>query len=436
MPDTDTDTDTDTDMDRQSKSPRAKSATIPTARRITGRSVIIGVAAALCAALVFRQTAVQILAMDNPQLALKLDRDDPVAVANATALRFGQSKATVSVQDLMQSGRGLLRVAPLDTRGLRFIAIGQETPGDPDRARPLFALAERITRRDFAAQIWWLQYFGRHNDYRTALDHMDIALRISGESATLMSPAIVKLLADRRVATYFSKYIRANPAWLNDFLIYAVAESDGVGLAHAVIAAGGLPPGAKSATIATALIQRLEVANQALVARDFYMRLPGAQHQALSDVGFGRANIAESFAPITWLTLRTPTAVSEFDLQDDGSIVLSAEVDADATAPVLQKLLYLAPGAYRWSVEHKFSAGEETSAIRWSMACLGASSPFELWTTDSPFNSAPVRMVEDFRVPAQCPAQRIVMTAIGGSGRAGATMTVQHPSLQSIGPSK
>ena len=82
MPDTDTDTDTDTDMDRQSKSPRAKSATIPTARRITGRSVIIGVAAALCAALVFRQTAVQILAMDNPQLALKLDRDDPVAVAD------------------------------------------------------------------------------------------------------------------------------------------------------------------------------------------------------------------------------------------------------------------------------------------------------------------------------------------------------------------
>jgi hypothetical protein len=144
--------------------------------------------------------------------------------------------AAASLRHLALDG---LRGTTLDSGGLRQLAILER---DPARRKALLDLALSISRRDAVAILQSSEFALRSNDFDSALDGYDRALRVSPRAGQAVFPVLLAASRFPELRTKLRALLRRDPVWGEDLVRYAIAHPELLPFLSGVV--GGLPRGA------------------------------------------------------------------------------------------------------------------------------------------------------------------------------------------------
>lgn len=156
-----------------------------------------------------------------PAWALKLAPYDAQALANTAfaELTVDRSPPTLARAEAM-SKRALTR-EPVNVAALRTLGLVATMRGDIPAAKARFTLVERLSRRDLATQLWWIEYEVARNSVTGALTYFDEALRTSPQSANLLMPVLVKAAQEAPIASALRTLLAPRPSYFRPFFIQA-----------------------------------------------------------------------------------------------------------------------------------------------------------------------------------------------------------------------
>lgn len=150
------------------------------------------------------------LAGRNSPLALKIDDGSSAAQAQE-ALRIAQANLSPRAR---QRVRELASAAVLDdpTNAGALTALGLATE-DVRRARRAMTASDQLSRRSLLAQLWLIEDAVQRGDIAGALDHYDIAMRVSRQALSILFPVLVSATSDDDLLPYIARTLARRPAW-------------------------------------------------------------------------------------------------------------------------------------------------------------------------------------------------------------------------------
>jgi tetratricopeptide (TPR) repeat protein len=361
-----------------------------------------------------------------PQSALLfMPRESTALAARADLLFFAnpqQPPAAVRTLSL-----AALREQAINPRALRLLGYYADVEGDSATAEKFIRMAQRLSRRDAATQLWLIEAYARENDTKQTLVHYDIALRTKPDTQTILFPRLLNAIEDQDIRTALKPYIRSKDGWGGSFLYYANANSKNLPtLTDLVVETGGLvdPESAKSQELG--LLGRLVGEKYFADARRLFLQMPGAKPARMTSAAFDPSDRDSRFGPMGWQLIDDPDAGGGFTGKaGDKQISLSLFANSGTTRPVATKLLYLRPGSYLFNARLANLERGEGGFLRWQLRCPSDASGAPLWTIDS-INAA---LRATFAVPANCPVQFLDLIASGGKGQTGLEATVATVSV-------
>jgi hypothetical protein len=361
-----------------------------------------------------------------PQSALLfMPRESTALAARADLLFFAnpqQPPAAVRTLSL-----AALREQAINPRALRLLGYYADVEGDSATAEKFIRMAQRLSRRDAATQLWLIESYARENDTKQTLVHYDIALRTKPDTQTILFPRLLNAIEDQDIRTALKPYIRSKDGWGGSFLFYANANSKNLPtLTDLVVETGGLvdPESAKSQELG--LLGRLVGEKYFADARRLFLQMPGAKPARMTSAAFDPSDRDSRFGPMGWQLIDDPDAGGGFTGKaGDKQISLSLFANSGTTRPVASKLLYLRPGSYLFNARLANLERGEGGFLRWQLRCPSDASGAPLWTIDS-INAA---LRATFAVPANCPVQFLDLIASGGKGQTGLEATVATVSV-------
>lgn len=386
--------------------------------------VIVCAAAALGACL---SAIVNITADSNPAFALRLMPNDPTALGANVDTNL--SKPNIDRRALLSKSHGAMMSVSgqaINSRGVRQLALFADVEGKTDTARTLMKLSAKLSRRDFAAQLWLIEDGVRAEDIVSTMAHYDVALRVSAESAAILHPILNAALADETVQRAFVPYLRANPPWLGSFLSFAITSgSSSTAVAETMMKAGRLPDTASYRALNTQLLQQLAAKGAFVEMFRYYGQLKGADQRVITSTAFDTLNMAQEYEPITWQTLSSPGIDAIFETPESSDKrQLRVIANSGERAPALRKLLGLPPGVYRFSQKTVPVRLANGASAYWQLLCLKNAALSPIWRSD-------IDMAE-FVIPATCNGQYLEYIIAGGSDQDGAEVIVNTVSISKI----
>lgn len=185
---------------------------------------------------------------------------DPTAAAPAIDNLTRTDPEALTRPDVAVKLKAALRLDPLDASAIRNLGFVAELGRDRERARKLINLAERVSRRDAATQIWLIEDAARNGDVARTLRHYDIALKTSLEVQPLLFGTLANALSEPQVARALVPLIRPRPSWLYAFVAQTIESGANLTRLQRVIQlAGGLPDTAEFQALETRFIDRKSV---------------------------------------------------------------------------------------------------------------------------------------------------------------------------------
>jgi tetratricopeptide (TPR) repeat protein len=361
-----------------------------------------------------------------PQSALLfMPRESTALAARADLLFFANPQQPPAAVRLLSLAA--LREQAINPRALRLLGYYADVEGDSATAEKFIRMAQRLSRRDAATQLWLIESYARENDTKQTLVHYDIALRTKPDTQTILFPRLLNAIEDQDIRTALKPYIRSKDGWGGSFLYYANANSKNLPtLTDLVVETGGLvdPESAKSQELG--LLGRLVGEKYFADARRLFLQMPGAKPARMTSAAFDPSDRDSRFGPMGWQLIDDPDAGGGFTGKaGDKQISLSLFANSGTTRPVATKLLYLRPGSYLFNARLANLERGEGGFLRWQLRCPSDASGAPLWTIDS-INAA---LRATFAVPANCPVQFLDLIASGGKGQTGLEATVATVSV-------
>ena len=182
------------------------------------------------------------LAPTQPELALRLNPNNPVAlVTKAEGLRNKlwalpsagkyeknsgeEKKAALSEEDLSVTGAALrneirelaLRAISADPLNARAFQLLAETSDGTNQIRIFMQDAFQRSRRESVAALWLLSDSFRSGDYNAALRYADILLRTHRQLDTIVFGYLCLIAEDALGRELLAKQLATNPAWRTRF---------------------------------------------------------------------------------------------------------------------------------------------------------------------------------------------------------------------------
>jgi hypothetical protein len=329
----------------------------------------------------------------------------------------GEPAARAEARSLAQAA--LLSDATL-VAAWRNFAIADFTPRRLGATARLFALIERMSRRDVPTQLWLIEERVRQNDISGALQHYDIALRTAPEASEWLLPVLVSATADDGIIGPLAALLRTDPPWRQSFLFsLAQAPPSGRNALRLVqsLAAARLPP---RPDIMATLIDKVAAARDFDSARRLYsLARPGTADAFVRNGGFSGA---APFSTFEW------AMVGEGDLSADqinmagagDGNVLEVRAARGAGGIVAQQLLVLAPGRYRISERSGALSEARPADLYWRIVCVNRANSV---VTEIPIVRARAAgtAAPAWQVPAaDCPAQWLALAVRPGAAAADA----------------
>lgn len=370
----------------------------------------------------------------NPDLALRINPDEPVALATKAdelLLAKQDPKTLARVEALAKKS---LRAQALNPTAMRILGFVADARGQHDKARALILLAEKMSRREFGAQLWLIEDAAARHDYKEALRHYDIALRTTGEAPGVLFPTLTDALAIPEIRRDFAPYVRQWPNWMTAYLYNAISTSDNpANVADVMLKAGKIRYDANNAGIADALLAQLAAKGQFAAFRQYFLTLPGVRAQSLTTAEFNRDTVNLAHTPAGWQLSENPAIGGSFVQQGNSGIYqLQAFAGSGERGAVIQKLLFLKPGRYRFDAAYAAEDAVSDAELRWDLQCVTAKDSPSLWTQNARLLKGRSHSSRDFAIGADCPVQRLIFQLAGGSGQLGADVTLRSVSIRPI----
>lgn len=370
---------------------------------------------------------VNITTNSNSAFALQLVPNDPNALVAKVDAEF--SKANIGQRALLSNYADVetsLRGQAVNAFGLRQLGLIADAKGKVDDARALIKLSTKLSRRDLASQLWLVEDGVRSDDIGATMSHYDIALRTSAESAAILHPILGAALADEIVQKAFVPYLRVNPPWMESFLSFAInGGSPPIAVSEAILKGGGLPDIGNYHVLDAQMLQQLVAKGAFFEAFRYYARLDGTDPRVTTSTAFEKAEIAPEYVPLTWQTLNSPGVEASFEPSEKGSArQLHIIVSSGERAPVLRKLMGLAPGIYRFSQKLTPVRLSNGASAYWQLLCFQNSVASMIWRSDVD--------ATEVLIPATCKGQYLELVVAGGSDQDGAELIVKAVSLSNI----
>lgn len=380
----------------------------------------------------FIHAVANILWQPNPDMALRYVPDHPLALSRKADELFLESQSPATLAKVETMAKHSLRGGALNPVAIRLLGFVAEVRGDKAKARELMLLSQKVSRRDLGTQLWLIEDAVARGDKKQALYHYDIALRTTPSSFSLLLPTLVGALDDPQVRSGLVPYLRSNPDWLSAFLSEAI--NSGVNIANVadVIAkAGGLSDREDYRNLSNVLLANLADKNQFPAYRQYYLSLKGSSAATLESVGLDKFNVGLPYRSAGWQMADNPGIGATFTPFDrSGKSTLMAFAGSGERGELMRKLLFLAPGSYKFSASYDAVNGNPDSDIRWEMQCLSADGNRTNWFTEAPVRKGASSAAVDFDVTADCRYQLLTLQLAGGSSQTGMEFTLRSVNIE------
>lgn len=349
-----------------------------------------------------------VFAESNPELALRLDPYNPVALIaladrqRAKLLQLRQShdesvaalgpandnsdgstetRITGGRQDsalaeidhyrveIADLARRAIASDPLNAHGFRLLA---EVADDPDHARPLMKEAVKRSRRESIAVFWLLADSFERKDFADVVEKAEVLLRTGSNLAQEAMRYLCELAAIPDAQPALATALAQKPSWRRGFFDALPTSVELAGTPYelmlAVQDAGSKIEPQELAPYLNVLVRE----NLTPYARDVWVQLrpEGAQPNAL----LNNATFAEepSGLPFDWTVRRGANAMAEFAPLEDkvggDRTVRFSFGGGRAEFPELSQMIVLTPGRYRFSGEMEGMI-RARRGLRWEVRC-------------------------------------------------------------------
>lgn len=379
-------------------------------------------------------TLVAILSVTSA--ADRLARRDALQVPAMSAVLLGSGAMTGAALDALNAGdivtaRRLGRAAvlrqPIDQPALRTLALTQLAANDPGGGATL-RLAGELGWRDPPTQALWARIALDGGDLPVAAQRLDATLRISAghdpqARATMAAmeptPAGRAAILDR---------LRDRPNWTATYLAdLAPLKNTALPARAALVAAAARARAVDPATAALVETRLVERARAALAYLIWQARRPAHAAGELPALAFSTSSPAAAVGPFDWSFPPASgiTATVETGSPSSNIPVLHVAVDNAGRTLAATRLLPLAPGQYRLRIAIR--GAQTLDPVQVELQCAGPSGGLTLGRQEG----SAVRVTE-FRVPADCPIQRIRLWISGEEGRHSAVLDLGTPRIERV----
>ena len=326
--------------------------------------------------------------VDHPQFAARIAPWNATAAADAAA-SLGSNPRDPRVRGLVRRAldRDLTQVPAIELRALDFAISGNQA-----RARRLFRLSDRLSRRSLPTRLWLIQDAVDRGDVAGALNDFDIALRTSTDAQPILFPVLARASADPRVTASIARTLDRPSEWRLLFFEWAFAnDADLRPIANVVaqmrdsrfVIANGVPQ---------RLIESLVTAGEFGTARILNRRF-GHEASGVADPHFSDPSMRYPFG---WGFVSNGSIGADRAVSN-GKGVLSYRADAANSGQVAAQLLSLSAGRYALSTR---TAANATGAVPyWFVACADGTN--EIARLDQPM-TANGHAEAMFTVPPGC----------------------------------
>lgn len=278
--------------------------------------------------------------------------------------------------------RAAYSLEPMDEKAVRQIALIQAQQNGRPIARRTMVLASKLGRRDLITNMWLVEDYGRANNLPKVLEHLDFALRTSGESRPVLMAALVKAMANGEMIPQMRKLLSRRPGWHIEFwlrLTQADAPLENAALLRIAVAGDGVdvPLDADQRLIAN-LVQTGKFSSAFRLYREILDQTEKSGNIARTTVGFDGPAM---WPPIEW-QISSEGAYSAWLNTDRKELEVSQSGQTDAV--FAQRLVELAPGTYRLSGQVSISDPVQAKSLSLTLECA-ESDASKAWSTVLPF---------------------------------------------------
>jgi hypothetical protein len=373
------------------------------------RSLAIAIFAILLAVAAAWHALVSVVAADAPDQALRIAPHNWLALTNKAAeiLETGDAHQLPKVAAFAR--------AALYAQALNPHALGASAYASSDQmvnARPLADLSERLSRRNFATQLWLIESDAQSGNIGGTLRHYDIALRTIADAPQVLIPTLLAAAGEAPVRSALVPYVRNGAPWLPK-LIRAGLEDDGqlVTIAGLWRAAGVLPADPIYRDLQRDLLAKLAGIGRFDLVADLYQRLPGSNPAVLASVDVTPPDEGPT-GFVQWQIVTGASSGGDI-VRNGASYDIEIFNNADGDVVVARKILLLRPGFYSLTARINAQAGQKGN-VRFQLRCPGVPGhPI----TQSAGASGVARM--SFGVTADCAGQYLELVAGGTSDSLG-----------------
>ena len=355
-----------------------------------------------------------VLAPSNPLGAIAWWPWSAAANGNASALLMTSGRANYAhAREFAEKAlRRRQALTPSAARALALIAVLQDR--NPAVAERFMNLSERMSRRDYATQLLFIQTSVERGDVASALVHYDRALRTSEEARTTLLPILVAAVGDEGIARELAPYLARQPMWKGDFLTALVLNGQNARSIATLLASSRLQlEHLADRALFVQGLQRIVQLGDPRLAYATYRSVGGKTKAAL--LADGDFSTDPVFPPFDWSFNDAGGIAALREQGDGGKWALRIDLPSGSRGWVARQLVMLEPGRYRLSRTIAVD-GSGGSDGQLSMTVRGVEGPVLLHEAQAGAGEAGF----DMAAPGGCGAAWGVSGG-GGRGESGAT---------------
>lgn len=398
----------------------------------------LAAAALIAAPFATRDTIASVARVERPSLAERLRPWDPVALAVRTDRQLvrARSAGQASLPALSRI-RQATDADPLHPEMLRLAGLVAAEHGDDATARARMQVAERLSRRDIATELWLAEDSARRGDSAGAIARYDAILSVHPGTRTQFFPVLTAALAYPQVRKAVMPYVRRDASWALPLLAHATTQEEMPAPRHIalLIEEGDLLRGNLSRQtdqFAAALLRRLLREGEYRHAFALAGRRAGPAKHQLGALTLTPESTAPELAPFTWQLARGAGVMAVLDEQNR----VQVRVARDRKAVVLSRVLALAPGVYELGATTGVPAENPVLSAGWSWYCLSGGREAAIGTAALPSERGDATSVFPIEVPPGCEAVRIELTVEADDRLPSAGLSIEAVALRRLGDAR
>lgn len=265
-----------------------------------------------------------------------------------------------------RTARRALRREGLALDAITTLGLDAQTQGEERLARRYLSLAQHLSRRNLAIQLWAIEDAVSRGNIAEAVVNYDIALRTNRDARKILFPILAAAIADPKIADAMTRTLATNPYWAPDFIFFLAKEGadpeaaarlfDRLATAHVSIA-----PEARTVLVENLIAKRDFDGAWASYVKDH----PTADRRRSRDPHF--TNDQGSRSSFDWQLLGDAGSISI----ERGSVgnVLSFSVPTGSGGLLARQMQLLPPGSYSLRSVHSGSDEPASARLTWSLSC-------------------------------------------------------------------